>query len=205
MRSKILYRTDFSSLGPGWDPIPGGGKIDPAGLLIEAPEAGSSNLSGPGIHTANGDTIELRFEILGRDEGRISFGFSGGMESATATLDFAKRTAELRTSDWSSPQPADARHLKRQRVKEHVLRIEKREGCGNLVKMANITVALDDQVILEAENVDVLPEMGVRIGLETGAFRLRRFTHRGKPRDTSENLHVAGWQILNEPNIDANT
>ena len=110
MRPRKLYTTDFHAIDPGWmAPNPDDLKrtFGKEGLLLDG-RGGSANLDGPGIHTRNGDAIELHFQTVGGAKGVLSFGFTGGMESAVATLDFAKHTVELRTSDWSSPQPVDA-------------------------------------------------------------------------------------------------
>lgn len=196
----ILYQTRFKSPDPGWDPTRAA--YDREGLQL-APET-ASRLSGPGIHTRNGDTIELQFEWTTADRGRITFGFSGGMESATATLDFKSGKAVLNTSDWSTPQPVDRQTFKPPRSRANTIRITKTEGSGDLVKMADLAVELNGKTILNAKDANILPELGVSIGISGPPVLLKHFVHRGKPSAIPEYLHVGGWQVLNVADIDAN-
>jgi len=199
--TRILYQTRFKSLDPGWDQ-PSHKSYGHSGLLL-VPREGTRRVNGPGIHTRNGDIIELHFEWTTKSRGSLRFGFTGGMESAVAVVDFVRRKAEIRTSDWSSPQPA-ARGTFKVSGKTQVLRITKSEGSGDLVKSADITVELNDKVILQARDVNVLPELGVTIGVDGAPALLKRFVHRGKPSGIPEYLNVGGWQVLNTSDIAAN-
>ena len=97
------------------------------------------------------------------------------MESATVTLDLARRRA--------------------------VLRIEKSQGRGGLVKLADFHVTLDGTTFLKVCDVNVLPDLGVALGVHRTRVLLRRFVHRGAPTDVPEFLHVGGWQMLNRPSV----
>ena len=70
--------------------------------------------------------------------------------------------------------------------------VDKSEGCGELVKMADFVVTLDGSEILRADDVDILPEIDV--SLEASGVRVHRFVHRGIPSGLPETLHVGGWQ-----------
>lgn len=197
---RILYQTRFKSPDPGWDATEAvhgreGLHLDPAG---------GHRLNGTGIHTRNGDTIELAFEWTSADRGAVRFGLSGGMESAVAAVDFNARRARLDTSDWTVPQPVDRVSIPAKKRKAHTIRISKTEGAGDLVKRASIRVELDDRVILAGEDVDILPEIGVTIAVAGAPALLKRFVHRGIPSGIPEYLHVGGWQVVNTPDIDAN-
>jgi predicted amidohydrolase len=138
---------------------------------------------------------------LQKKKGQLQFGFSGGMERAIVTLDFAKGIVTLNTSDWTAPQPQGKSPFKLSHKDTHILRIEKNEGSGNWVKMANIRVILDDKLILSVDNINVLPELGVTIKVAQTKVLLKRFIHRGLPSGVPEYLHVGGWQVLNQPSI----
>ena len=109
-----------------------------------------------------------------------------------------------RPSDWTTPQPQKKAKFKLNHKKTHTLRIEKTEGSGNWVKMANIRVMLNDQLILSVDNINVLPELGVTIKAHQTQIQLKRFVHRGIPTGIPEYLHVGGWQMLNQPSITDN-
>ncbi len=198
---KILYQTRFKSPDPGWGQTRAAyGK---EGLLLDS-TVGPSRLNGPGVHTRNGDVIEIHLEWTTSSRGIVRFGFTGGMESAISSVDFKSAKATLNTSDWSTPQPADRNTISISRSRAHCIRITKSESAGNLVKMADIVVELNDKVILQARNANVLPEMGISISISGAPALLKRFVHRGKPSDNPEYLHVGGWQVLNVADIDAN-
>ena len=59
----ILHETRFRSAAAGWN-APSASDAEwertPDGLLLSAPGDGKVSVSGPGIHTRNGDTIALR-------------------------------------------------------------------------------------------------------------------------------------------------
>jgi hypothetical protein len=198
---KILYQTTFKSPDPGWDPTSASYSRD--GLLLD-PSDRSVRLSGPGIHTRNGDAIQLTFEWTTSARGRIEFGFTGGMEQATASIDCTSRRATLNTSDWSTPQPVDRRTIAIPRDRTQTIRISKTDGAGDLVKKANIKVELNDKVVASADDVDILTEMGVSIAVGGAPAILKRFVQRGTPSGIPEYLHVGGWQALNVPDIDKN-
>ena len=198
---KILYQTRFRTPEPGWDPTRA--NYSKVGLAL-SPADGASRLNGPGIHTRNGDVIELHFEWTSGARGTVQFGFAGGMESAIAAIDFKSGRAVLNTSDWSTPQPVDRQTVPITRGRSHSIRISKSEGSGDLVKKANISVELNGKVVLTATDADVLPELGISISAAGAPLQLKHFLHRGKPSGIPEYLHVGGWQVLNEPDIDAN-
>ncbi len=197
---KILYQTRFKSADPGWGPA--GAKYESDGLLLGATAA--TSLQGPGIHTRNGDTIELTFEWSTSQRGVVKFGFSGGMETATASIDFRSGKATLDTSDWSTPQPVDRQSISIPRARQNTIRISKNSGAGTLVKKADLVVTLNDKIILNTRNADVLPEMGVGVSVTKAPAYLKRFVHRGIPSGIPEYLRIGGWQVLNQPDIDAN-
>ena len=197
----LLHQTRFKSHLDGWD-RPKAATYTTSGLLAE-PESASSGIQGPGVHTRNGDSIEIHFEWTSSQRGTIQFGFSGGMESVTATLDFRTGKAALNTSDWTVPQPVDRGKLS-SRSRANRIVIRKTEGDGDLVKMADIAVELNGKVVLETRNANVLPEMGVGIGVSGAPALIKRFVHRGTPSGIPEYLHVGGYQVLNEPDIEAN-
>jgi len=216
MAGRILSQTRFRSPAPGWS-TPAGD--DPAlsftgeGLLLSpargkgAGGAGGATLGGPGVHTRNGDSIEVHFRILDKAKGTLRFGFSGGMEAAVAELDFARRRVTLSTSDWRRPQPVASAPLKISRKREHVLRIDKADAAatrGRLVANADLQVLVDGKLALAANDLDVLPEIGVTLGCRGTGVLVRRFVHRGRPSGVPERLRVGGWQVLNRPSIEDN-
>jgi len=206
MQRIVLSETSFDKPTSGWTKF----RTDDArfqsgseGLLLSA-EKDAATLNGPGVHTRNGDAIEVHFQVLEEKKGRLRFGFSGGMESAVVTLDFRAERAVLQTSDWTCPQPAGQSDFSLTQSKDHVLRIEKTEGKGELVKFANIRVVLDGKVLLEVEDVNVLPEIGVTLGASGMRILIRRFVHQGIPSEVPEYLHIGGWQVINRPSIEEN-
>jgi hypothetical protein len=206
MQGIVLSETRFEKPASGWAKFRADDvrfQSGPEGLLLSA-EKEAATLNGPGVHTRNGDAIEVHFQALAEKKGRLRLGFAGGMESAVVTLDFRKEQAVLKTSDWTCPQPAGRSAFRLTPHKDHILRIEKTEGKGNLVKFANIRVVLDGEALLEVEDVNVLPEMGVTLGVSDTRILIRRFVHRGVPSEVPEHLHVGGWQVLNRPDIEEN-
>ncbi len=161
-------------------------------------------LDGAGVHTRNGDSIELKFRSLDRLGGILQFSFAGGMEHAGIKLDMGKSRASLVTSEWSRPQPVAWAKVKISRSSSHILRLEK-QPCGNsLRENANITAWLDGKKILQGDDIDILPEIGVSIEVQGGSVLLERFVHRGVPSSIPEFLHVGAYQVLNTPSIEAN-
>lgn len=206
MRKCVLSETKFKNATPGWAELDLTDKrfnLTANGLHIEAPK-GSISINGAGVHTRNGDEIVLYFQISKKKQGQLRFGFAGGTESAIVTLDFAKRIVTLNTSDWTTPKPQGKAAFTLSKQETHVLRIEKTEGRGDWVKMANIRVTLDDNVILNVQDLNILPEMGVTIRASEAQVLLKRFVHRGIPSGIPEFLHVGGWQMLNKPSISDN-
>ena len=51
---------------------------------------------------------------------------------------------------------------------------------------------------------DVLPEMGVRLAVCNQTILARRFVLYGEQPPVPEYLHVGGYQVLNQPSIEAN-
>ena len=202
MRRKILSETRFKDPAPGWD-LPPDSHLTKEGALLAAEET-SLSLQGPGVHTRNGDTVELHFRLSKPGRGSLRFGFSGGMESAVVTLDFQRRQVSLSTSDWTCSQPVATALFRMRRRDTHLLLIEKKEGRGDLVKNADIRVLLDGEPILAAEDLDILPELGVTLGAVNVRALIRRFVHRGMPSAVPEHLHVGGWQMLNRASIQDN-
>jgi len=206
MRKKILAEHRFKGPAAGWDlpPTPSPDlQLGAEGAVLSATEKPVS-VQGPGVHTRNGDTIEIHFHPLAFGRGCLRFGFSGGMESAIVALDFRKKRVSLSTSDWTRPQPLATAPFKRPRRSLHALLIEKAEGKGNLVKNADIRVFLDGEQILSAADLNILPEMGVTLGASGVRIRVKRFVQRGVPSGIPEYLHVGGWQMLNRDSIEEN-
>jgi predicted amidohydrolase len=206
MRKRVLSETKFKNSLSGWaEPNFTDKKFcqTPNGLLVDA-KKGSASLDGSGVQTRNGDEIALHFTVLEKKKGQLRFGFSGGMESAVVTLDFAKGMVSLNTSDWTAPQPQGRATFDLGNQDVNVLRIEKTEGGGNWVKLANIQVILNDYTILKVNDINVLPELGVRINVSETRVLLKRFVHRGVPSNVPEYLHVGGWQALNQPSLSDN-
>jgi 5-aminopentanamidase len=202
MRRKILSSTRFKTPAPGWE-LPSNLPSTSEGHLLATSEH-SLSLQGPGVHTRNGDAVELHFTLPKPDRGSLRFGFSGGMESAVALLDFHRKKISLSTSEWTRPQPVAASTFQIERGKTHALRIEKTEGKGDLVKNADVRIFLDDELILAADDLDILPEMGVTLNASGTRLQIDRFIHRGIPSGIPDQLHVGGWQMLNKDSIEEN-
>ena len=206
MKRKVLGRMDFRGPEAGWTwPPVQADAIEPtrAGCLVTPPRGKRVAIAGPGVHTRNGDSIELAFDLLGAG-GRVTLAFEGGMERLAVTLDLARRRITLSTSEWDRRQPVASAAVKPARRRSHVLRIDKTPGEGGLVKAADARVQLDGGDVLEARGLNVLPQMGVAVAVAGARVLLRRFVHRGRPAGGPEYLHVAGWQMPNRPDIDAN-
>lgn len=176
--------------GNGWAVAPGEGR--------------EVTIGGAGMHTRNGDSILLNFSLSDERTGSLIFGFSGGMEFAIAKLDFGSSCISLTTSDWTEPQPVCSSHFKLSNNDTHILRIDKSEGKGKLVKYSNLKIYLDEEILLSQEDLNVLPEMGVTIGVKDARILLRSFIHKGKPNGMPEHLNVGGWQIVNGMSVERN-
>ncbi|MHC4395294.1 MAG: carbon-nitrogen hydrolase family protein [Planctomycetota bacterium] len=174
------------------------------GLLFRGAEKKYLSLLGRGVHTRNGDSIELHFSPPDKSTGRLQFGFMGGFEPATTKLYFDSSEISFSTSDWRLNQPVAKTPFQLTPRDTHVLLIEKTEGPGTLVKNANIKIYLDGQNLLSLNNQNILPEMGVKIVAEKANILIRRFVHKGAPSGIPEYLNLGGWQMLNRDNIEQN-
>ncbi|KPK85024.1 MAG: hypothetical protein AMJ81_04315, partial [Phycisphaerae bacterium SM23_33] len=203
----ILSSMNFRGRAGGWrwpGPKEGAVELSRAGGLVTAGRGKHVRIDGPGVHTRNGDSIELRFDLLQAAGGAVGLAFAGGMEHLKVTLDLKRRRVAIFTSEWNRPQPAAAAPLTLERKGTHTLRIDKTADAGGLVRTANARVRLDGRTALEAAGLNVLPEMGVRVTVSSARVLLRRFVHRGEPSGLPESLHVGGWQMLNRPDLPGN-
>ena len=191
---------------PGWvwpvaadgvESVPGGARL--RSTSDEAVAVGAED-----VHTWNGDAIELTFRPEGDARGELEFGYSGGAERAVAVVDFAASTLALWTSDWRLRQPVAAVKIDIAPDRDHVLRLRKTDGGGNLIRMSDLELFWDGRRVLHEPNQDVLPEMGVRLAVRNQAILARRFVLYGKQPAVPEYLHVGGYQVLNEPSIEKN-
>lgn len=205
MRKVILSRMDFRKATGGWSwPPEKHVEITRAGCIAAPPAGKSVRIDGAGVHTRLGDSIELAFQLLGPNRGSISLGLAGFAEHIDARLDLAAGRIRLWTSEWDRRQPVAAASVKITRSGVHTLKITKSAGAGRLVKMTNVRVLLDGQPVLAAEDINAVPEMGVRVSVSGTRVGLRKFVHRGLANPVPEYFHVGGWQMLNVPDIDAN-
>ena len=156
------------------------------------------------MHTRNGDAIELHFRLLTPGQGHLSLGFLGWKEEVAATWDFRESRLTISSADCTQPQPLAGATVDADQRVGHVLEVVKREGDGSLVKNADVMVYLNGQPIVETKAVNVLPELGVVVGVRDTCLLLERFVHRGLPSDIPESFHVGGWQVLNQPSIEEN-
>ena len=206
MRKRVLSRVRFRGDEAGWDwPEDGprsGIDLSGAGALLDG-RAETRTLVGSGVHTRNGDSIELAFELEKRKAGLLRFGFAGA-ERAVLTLDLAKRRAALHTTDWTVRQPVATASFTLPRSRTHRLVVEKTEGAGDLVKRATIAATLDGRALFSVKDLNVLPELGVMVSVAGVCVRLREFVHRGVPSGIPEYFHVGGWQTLNLKSIEGN-
>lgn len=208
MPRQILNQTDFRNPAAGWcwpntlSEDNGTGQSKQGGLQLGPGQR--FTFDGYGVHTRNGDSIELHFVPLTPDRGELIFGFSGGFEEGLVKLKLGRGTASLHCSDWTRPQPAAKAPVKLQRGKRHVLRLEKTEGSGQRVKSASLTIQLDGQHLLDARNLNLLPEMGTKIVVSDTKLQLCKFVHRGVGSGIPEFLHVGGWQMPNVDDLQAN-
>ncbi len=210
MRNRILSQTRFEGPGDGWQFLQANGisgaMVSPqrGGCRVAADGGQEVHFDGLGVHARNGDSIEVQFELLTPNRGALRFGFHGGAERAEVRLDFKRKIASLLSTDWTRPQSPPAEPFKLARGPLHTLRLEKTEGGGRLVKMANLRVQLDEQTLLAVDDLNVLPEMGVDLRVAGTELWLRRFVHRGVPSGVPQRLHAGGWQMPNVNDIEAN-
>lgn len=208
MTTQVLGQTRFQQAEGGWNlpalPAPGLALTDD-GLKVSAPADETVTIQGEGVHTRNGDSIELRFRRVGGDSGTLRFGFDADVhEHVRIGLDFSKNTIALHTTEWTAIQPVASAPLNVSVGETHTLLLQKREGRGNLVKNADVSVYFDGEQVLAADDLNVLPEMGVDVKVRGTEVVLEEFTHRGTPSGIPEYLHLGGWQALNVESIEAN-
>jgi predicted amidohydrolase len=178
------------------------------GMLALASGKEDVSLRGSGVHTRNGDAIELYFSLADvcilNPSGSLSFGYGGGMEHAVAKLDFGNNQLSFWTSDWRQSQPVAKAPFQLAKYDVHRLRIEKTQAAGTLVKNADINIYLDGKKLMSLKNLNLLPEMGVKIIAKKTNLLVRRFLHKGTRSPIPEYLNLGGWQMLNKPNIEQN-
>jgi predicted amidohydrolase len=207
MRATIIHEARFDCLPEAWEePVASDAEWEysPDGISLKCAPEGRVTLRGPGVHTRNGDSIEVHFRLLQTDRGVLSFGFEGGFESATVHMDLGRKRVQLRTTDWTWPQPVADAPLRLSDQASHSLRIEKTEGSGGLVKSADLRVFVDEQMVLSEQGLNLLPEMGVKLEGEGVHLMAGGFWHRGTFSGVPEHLHVGGWQMLNVGSIQDN-
>ncbi len=209
MTLEILSQTRFRETGPGWQPTPEdtpGLEITSDGVILSPPEGEIAELRGRGVHTRNGDSIELRFRVPESSTGWLRFGFDADQhEHARVEIDFASATVSFWTSDWRLEQPvASVHHSALSSTQSHTILIEKTEGSGDLIKSANVAAYLNGNRIFALEEMDLLPEIGVRVQASGVAVHLEEFVHRGRQSSIPEYLHLGGYQVFNIDSIDQN-
>ncbi len=210
MMSEILDQTKFTGTNHAWQLSLAGNaglEITPDGAILSPPEGEIVELRGRGVHTRNGDSIELRFHTPEPSTGWLRFGFEADQhEHARVELDFASGTVSFWTSDWRLQQPVATVHqsVLSSGRQSHTILIEKSEGRGDLIKRADVAVFMDGDRILAIEDQDLLPEMGVRVQVSGAQVLLEEFVHRGTPSSVPEYLHLGGYQVLNIDSIEQN-
>ncbi len=208
MTAQILGRTQFREPTAGWvwpsTPSP---SLEPYGdgLKVSASPQETLKIDGPGVHTRNGDSIELRFRRLEPGPGSVTFGFDADThEFARAEIDFQDTALSFVTNDWTNSQPVASAPLTVSVGESHVILLEKQEGNGNLVKNADVRVYFDGEQVLTMHGLNLLPEMAVNISVGGTQLVIEEFTHRGNPSGMPEDLHIGGWQKLNVESIEEN-
>ena len=191
---------------PGWVwPVAADGvECVPGGARLRSTSQEAVSMGAEDVHTWNGDAIELMFRPGGDARGELEFGYSGGAERALAVVDFAASTLALWTSDWRLRQPVASVKIDIDPDRDHVLRLRKTDGGGNLIRVSDLELFWDGRRMIREPNQDVLPEMGVRLAVRNQAILARRFVLYGKQPAVPEYLHVGGYQVLNEPSIEKN-
>ena len=204
--NQILHRTTFKEGHAAWIRSPTGVEMGADGAVLSPPAGEPVELRGSGVHTCNGDGIELRFRVLGPGAGRLCFGFEADRhEHAHVDIDFGQGSVSFWTSDWRLEQPVTSVEWSPLRAGEsHTLLIEKTEGGGELIKSAHAAVYLDGEPIIRLEDMDLLPEMGVLVQACGARVLIEEFVHRGVPSGVPEYLHVGGCQVLNVDSIELN-
>jgi predicted amidohydrolase len=208
MKTQVLGHTRFQHSEGGWylhaQSTPGF-VVSGEGIRVSAAPDQTLALNGRGVHTRNGDSIELRFRRLSSCGGTLTFGFDADLhEHAKAELDFASGTVSLATSDATVPQPVASAPLPVKNGEEYSLLIEKREGSGDLVKNSDVDVYFEGERLMSIPDLNLLPEMGVYVGVSGASLLIREFLHRGTPTGTPEYLHIGGWQMPNVESVEAN-
>ncbi len=183
--------------GDGIESVPGGARL--RSKSDEAVAVGAGD-----VHTWNGDAIELTFRAQGDSRGTLEFGYFGGAERALAVVDFAACTLALWTSDWRLRQPVACVRIDIAPDRDHVLRLRKTDGGGNLIGLSDLELFWDGRREIHEPDQDVLAEMGVRLAVRNQAIVARRFVLYGTQPPVPEYLHVGGYQVLNEPSIERN-
>ena len=208
MNNRVLSTTDFVRSASGWiwpDDTPQSVRNTTSGLVLKAPPGETAELRGPGVHTRNGDSIELSFRVLGDTVGQLTFGFDADRhEHARVEIDLSTGTISFVTSEWTVPQPVSAVHRPISPDETHTLTIEKNEGGGNLIKNADVAVHFDGERVMSLNDQNLLPEMGVHVQVSGTSILLEQFVHRGIPSGIPEYLHLGGWQMLNVASIEEN-
>ena len=191
---------------PGWVwPVAADGvECVPGGARLRSTSQEAVSMGAEDVHTWNGDAIELAFRPAGDARGELEFGYSGGAERALAVVDFAASTLALWTSDWRLRQPVATVKIDIVPDRDHVLRLRKTDGGGDLIRVSDVELFWDGRRVIHEPNQDVLPEMGVRLAVRNQAILARRFVLYGKQPAVPEYLHVGGYQVLNEPSIEQN-
>lgn len=119
-------------------------------------------------------------------------------------IDFASRTLSLSTTDWRVPQPVASTRLPLNKTASHTLLIEKTAGGGDLIKNADVQVYFDGGKLLTVPDLDLLPEMRVKIQVTGTALLVEEFAHWGAFVEVPEYLHLGAWQMLNIESIEEN-
>ena len=205
--TEILHSTRFTEASAAWDLSPGtnpGIDFGPDGAVLSPPENETASLCGSGVHTRNGDSIEVRFRVL-EGNGRLRFGFDAERhEHACVEVCMKTGTVSLFTTDWRLEQPLAAVPAAVAAGRSHTLLLEKTEGAGALIRNADVTVHLDGARIMHLENLDLLPETGVLVEASGARVLVEEFAHRGRPSEIPEYLHLGGCQVLNVDDIEEN-
>jgi predicted amidohydrolase len=178
--------------------------ITPEGLVFLPARNKKARIDGPGIFTRHGDSIEIDWYSPEYEKGSLCFGFAGGFEYVSVELDFEKKMVHVWTVEWDRPQPVKTVPFQIGKQKVHKLKLEKLEGNGKLVKLTDLVVTLDGQALLTVRDLNVLPEMGVRIRAQDKKVIVKRFVQKGVPSGIPEYLNLGGWQVLNLPDIEKN-
>ena len=191
---------------PGWVwPVAADGiEAAPGGACLRSTSDEAVSVGAGDVHTWNGDAIELTFRPQGDSRGTLEFGYFGGAERALAVVDFAASTLALSTSDWRIGQPVATVKIDIAPDRDHVLRLRKTDGDGNLIGRSDLELFWDGRRVIHEPGQDVLPEMGVRLAVRNQAILARRFALYGTQPAVPEYLHVGGYQVLNQPSIEKN-